>query len=293
MRISERKLFNNKAEAIGILLFLVLAVLPLVLGVIYALLYSLGVIGLVSDGFTFSYWQRALSDAEFWLSIGYTFYIALATIGLTIILSLFLSLYFRKELRHGLPGFAIYVPLAFPAIVVAFLFFQLLSQSGLFARIAFQLGLIADSSVFPELVNDPFGIGIIGAHTFMATPFFTLYFMNLYRQANLKEFRQVAESLGASAFEQLRRIVVPVLLKRAFPTLTLYTIFVMGSYEIPLILGRQTPQMMSVLVIRKLRRFSLATIPEAYITAIVFITIIIALLTLLFKSKNFSYDLDR
>lgn len=293
MKISELKLFNNKAEAIGILLFLALAVLPLLLGIIYGLLYSLGIIGLMSDGFTLVYWQRALSDSEFWLSIGYTFYIALVTIGLTIGLALFLSLYFKNELQDGLPGFSIYVPLAFPAIVVAFLFFQLLSQSGFFARIVYQIGFIADSAAFPDLVNDPFGIGIITAHTFMATPFFTLYFMNLYEQEKVNQLRKVGESLGASTFEQLRRIVIPMLLKRAFPTLTLYTIFVMGSYEIPLILGRQTPQMMSVLVIRKLRRFSLSTIPEAYVTALAFIVIIIALLMLLFKSKKFSYDLDR
>ena len=293
MKISELKLFNNSAEAVGILLFLVLAVLPLILGIIYALLYSLGAIGLVSDGLTLIYWERALTDSQFWLSIGYTFYIALTTIGLTIGTSLFLSLYFKKELRSGLTGFSIYVPLAFPAIVVAFLVFQLASQSGLFARIAYQLGFIADSSGFPELVNDPFGIGIIAAHTFMATPFFTLYFMNLYDQERVDKLRQVAESLGASTAKQLRRIVVPMLLKRAFPTLTLYTIFVMGSYEIPLILGRQTPQMMSVLVIRKLRRFSLSTIPEAYITALVFIAIIITLLIILFKSKKLSYDLNR
>jgi len=293
MKISELKLFKNKAEATGLILFLALAVLPLVLGIIYALLYSLGVIGLVSDGFTTIYWQRTLSDYEFWLSIGYTFYIALVTIGVTIVLALFLALYFRGELRSGLPGFAIYVPLAFPAIVVAFLGFQLLSQSGLLARITFQLGLISNSGAFPDLVNDPFGIGIIAAHTFMAAPFFTLYFMNLYNHENVSEFRQVSESLGASPFAQLRRIVVPMLLKRAFPTLTLYTIFVMGSYEIPLILGRQTPQMLSVLAVRKLRRFSLSTIPEAYITAIVFIAIIVAVLAVLFKSKKFSYDLDR
>jgi putative spermidine/putrescine transport system permease protein len=293
MKISELKLFNNRAEAVGILLFLGLAVLPLVLGIVYALLYSLGIIGLVSDGVTLTYWERALTDTQFWLSIGYTFYIALTTIGLTIGAALFLSLYFKKELRSGFTGFSIYVPLAFPAIVVAFLIFQLASQSGLFARIAYHLGFIADSSGFPELVNDPFGIGIIAAHTFMATPFFTLYFMNLYDQQRVNELRQVAESLGASTANQLRRIVVPMLLKRAFPTLTLYTIFVMGSYEIPLILGRQTPQMMSVLVIRKLRRFSLSTIPEAYITALVFIAIIIVLLVVLFKSKKLSYDLDR
>lgn len=292
MRIFGKKLFSNKAEAIGVLLFLALAVLPLVLGIIYALCYSLGLVGLISDGFTLSHWSQAFSDTELWFSLGFTFYIALTTIALTILGSLSITLYLKEPFEEGFPGFSLYVPLAFPAIVVAFFVFQLASQSGFFARIFYQLGIISQSSAFPELVNDPYGIGIIAAHTFMAMPFFTLYFMNLYDQENLAELSQVGQTLGATGFDQTRRILVPILLRRAFPTLTLYTIFVMGSYEIPLILGRQSPQMISPLVIRKLRKFSLSTIPEAYITALIFIAIVISLLVILFKYRDFSYDLD-
>ena len=292
MKIFESTLFGSKAEATGILLFLALAVTPVVLGIIYALLYSLGLTGLVSDGFTLKYWSRSLGDPEFWLSIGYTFYIALTTIALTILSALFLSLYLKKPLEKGLPAFSVYVPLAFPAIVVAFLAFQLASRSGLFSRLANAVGLVSGTAAFPELVNDPFGIGIIGAHTFMAVPFFTLYFMNLYDQQNLSEICRVAQSLGASTWQQIRHLKIPMLLRRAFPTLTLYTIFVLGSYEIPLLLGRQTPQMMSVLVIRKLRRFNLSTIPEAYVAALVFIAIIFVVLILIFKTKAFRYELQ-
>lgn len=292
MRIFGKKLFKNKAEATAILVFLLLAVAPLVLGIVYALTYSLGLTGILSQGFTLRYWRQALSDIEFWLSLGYTFYIAFATIGLTIILALILTLYLKKPLKSGLLGFSVYVPLAFPAIVVAFLVFQLASQSGFFARIVYQLGLISDSASFPDLVNDPLGIGIIAAHTFMAVPFFTLYFMNLYDQENVDELSHVAKTLGAPKGGQIRLIAVPILLQRSFSTLVLYTIFVMGSYEIPLLLGRQSPQMMSVLVIRKLRKFSLSTIPEAYITALVFIAIIIGLLMILFNWRKSNYDFD-
>ncbi|MDX1638257.1 MAG: ABC transporter permease subunit [Balneolaceae bacterium] len=292
MKISAPKLFSSKAEAVGILLFLLLAVAPLLLGIVYALGYSFGFLGLISEGVTLTYWERALSDTELWISLLFTCYIALVTISLTILGALVLTIFLRKPFRKGLSGFALYVPLAFPAIVVAFLVFQLASQSGLFARIACGAGIISETSGFPELVNDPFGAGIIAAHTFMALPFFTLYFMNVYRQEQISSLVGVAETLGASPLQQVRRIIAPVLLRRAFPTITLYTIFVMGSYEIPLILGRQSPQMISVLAIRKLRRFSLSTIPEAYITAIVFIMVITLLLLLVFRMKTFSYDID-
>lgn len=293
MKILEKKLFNSKAEAAGIVLFLLLAVVPLLFGIIYAILYSTGAIGLMSEGITLSYWRQTVGDFEFWYSLGFTFYIALVTISLTIISALSTTLFLKKPFQKGVPGFSLYVPLAFPAIVVAFFVFQLASQSGFLSRIAWQLGLISNTASFPGWVNDPYGIGIIAAHTFMAMPFFTLYFINIYDQERVKQFSQVAQTLGASKLQQFIRIEMPILIRRAFPTLTLYTIFVLGSYEIPLILGSQSPQMMSVLVIRKLRKFSLSTIPEAYVIALIFISIIILLLVLIFKTRTFSYDLDK
>lgn len=293
MKILEKKLFSSKAEAVGIVLFLLLAVVPLLFGTIYAILYSTGAIGLMSEGVTLSYWRQTLVNFEFWYSFGFTFYIALVTISLTIISALSITLFLKKPFQRGVPGFSLYVPLAFPAIVVAFFVFQLASQSGFLSRIAWQLGLISNTASFPGWVNDPYGIGIIAAHTFMAMPFFTLYFINIYEQERVKEFSQVAQTLGASRLKQFIRIEIPILIRRAFPTLTLYTIFVLGSYEIPLILGSQSPQMMSVLIIRKLRKFSLSTIPEAYVIALIFISIIILLLILIFKTRTFSYDLDK
>jgi len=292
MKISGNTLFSSKSKAAGLALFLLLAVAPLLLGLVYALLYSFGIAGLVSEGPTLHYWQLALSDTEFWVSLGYTLYISLSTIALTIVAALGLVLFLKRPLQQGLPGFSLYVPLAFPAIVVAFLVFQLASRSGLLSRIFYSLGLIQSTAAFPELVNDPYAIGIIAAHTFMAVPFFTLYFMNLYDNERIGEFSNVARTLGAGRARRMFHIQIPILLRRAFPTLTLYTIFVMGSYEIPLILGRQSPQMMSVLIIRKLREYSLATIPEAYIAALLYSVIVVVLLVLIFKTHSFSYDLD-
>lgn len=292
MKILGLTLFSSKAEGAGILLFLLLTVAPLLMGILYALLYSLGIIGLLSEGVTLAYWHQTLGDTEFWSSLGYTFYIALVTILLTITSALGLTLFLKKPLQKGIPRFSLYMPLAFPAIVVAFLVFQVASQSGLLSRIAWQLGWISDSAAFPDLVNDPFGIGIIAAHTFMAVPFFSLYFMNLHDGERIWEYTQVAKSLGASGIQQLYRIEVPILLRRGFPTIILYTIFVLGSYEIPLILGQQSPQMMSVLIIRKLRKFNLDTIPEAYVAALLFIAVIILLLVVIFNTRSFSYDLD-
>jgi hypothetical protein len=96
--------------------------------------------------------------------------------------------------------------------VAGFYFFQLLSKSGLLSRLAYRLGLVGSIRDFPDLVQEPYGIGLVAAHAFLATPFFTLHFGNLYVHERAGELVQVARTLGASAWQSARRVVVPLLL---------------------------------------------------------------------------------
>jgi putative spermidine/putrescine transport system permease protein len=65
----------------------------------------------------------------------------------------------------------------------------------------------------------------------------------------------------------------------------LFFVFVLGSYEIPLLLGRQSPQMMSILTMRKLERFDLATIPQAYVIALIYTVMMVFFLGFAYKRK--------
>ena len=139
---------------------------------------------------------------------------------------------------------------------------------------------------FPELVNDPLGAGIIISLVLMATPFFIILFANLYQSERLDAYKQLAATLGASAVQCRRKVLVPLLLRRAFPTLVLYFIFVMGSYEIPLLLGSQSPQMISVMAIRKLQRFDLADRPQAYIAGVLYSLLALSCVALLLRRRT-------
>jgi putative spermidine/putrescine transport system permease protein len=169
--------------------------------------------------------------------------------------------------------------------VVAFLVFQMLSGAGYASRLAYRLGLTGGIEDFPNWVNDPWGVAIITSHVLMATPFFIILFSNLYQNERLGEYAQLAATLGATARQSARRVIVPVLLRQSFPTLLLYFIFVMGSYEIPLLLGSQSPQMVSVLTIRKLQWFDLADMPQAYVIGILYTVIVVGGAILLLRSK--------
>lgn len=250
--------------------FLLLTGLPVLLGLGYALLYSLGLLGLLSRGFTLSYWLAVLGDTEFWSALTFSILVALVTIGASTGLALLAVLRWRNHLLEGPRAYAYYMPLALPATVMAFLVFQWLGDAGLLARVAYQVGLIEATTDFPDLINDRWGIGVIAAHVLMATPFLTIFFGNLYRSERVVDLTAVAATLGLASTSTARRLVLPLLLRRGKATLLLYAIFVFSSYEIPLLLGSQSPQMISVLTIRKLQRYNLADIPQAYTIALLY-----------------------
>ena len=116
--------------------------------------------------------------------------------------------------------------------------------------------------------------------------FFVVLFLNLSQSERIPELIQLARSLGASQQQANLKVALPILLRKARPTLLLYGIFVMGSYEIPLLLGRQSPQMVSVFTLRNLRHFNLENQPLAYISALVFTLLLMGIVLLVFRKKR-------
>ncbi|MBK8555069.1 MAG: hypothetical protein IPL65_04535 [Lewinellaceae bacterium] len=52
--------------------------------------------------------------------------------------------------------------------------------------------------------------------------------------------------------------------------MVLYTIILFGAYEVPLVLGRQHPRMISVLIAQKFGRFDLLALPQAYVLTVMY-----------------------
>jgi putative spermidine/putrescine transport system permease protein len=277
-----------KRNRIGIVFYVCVVALPLGAGIVYALLYSFGLIGTNNEGGpTTEHWKAVFSDRSVIYSFAYSTYVAVTALLLAVLSGLYLALGFKRELNRGFFSYLIYFPLAIPAIVTAFFIFQLLSASGIFSRLAFRLHLIRDISAFPDMVNDRYSVGIILAHTLMALPFFTLLFLNLYSSEQIGALKQLALSLGASREQLLLKVTLPILISRAMPNLVLYFLFILGSYEVPLLLGRQSPQMVSVVIIRKLQKFDLRDIPQGYVIALVYtFAVLLVMLLLLAKRKG-------
>ncbi|MEL6132695.1 MAG: hypothetical protein AAFR59_04945, partial [Bacteroidota bacterium] len=83
-------------EIAGIAIFLILAVVPLVLGLGYALLYGLGIVGRLSQGFTLEYVGRVVEEGALVTALGYTLYIALTSMILAVGIALIAVIGFRR-----------------------------------------------------------------------------------------------------------------------------------------------------------------------------------------------------
>ncbi|HKI47025.1 MAG TPA: hypothetical protein VKA08_16975 [Balneolales bacterium] len=262
------------SDQTGLIFFCLLVLLPMILGAGYALLYSLGLTGLLAHGFTFHYWIDELTNPELWSSLGFSLYIAVASIVPSVVLALFLVQAAPDFPRRPALSVILYLPLVVPAVMAAFLIFQLYSESGFISRLLYHLGMIHNLHQFPGLVNDQLGIGILLTHIGMATPFFYLLFTNLYHQERIDEYSALATTLGTPPRQVFRRVIAPVLLRRSQPTLLLYLLFAFGSYEIPLLIGPSNPRMLSVLAIQKLQMFDLNQVPVAYVINLIYLGIV-------------------
>ncbi len=286
MKIFESKLWRDKAGLAGLLLFLIAAVAPIVWCFGYAIAYSVGLAGFLRDGFTLRYWSKALSEGEIARSFVFSGAVAAAVIVIGATVALALVLGFRRELRRGFLSSLLYVPLALSSLVAAFLIARWLSGAGFFSRIACSLGLVSDPQHFPNLVNDPFGIGIVAAHLLLAIPFFALTMLQIYEIEKIGDLRRLATSLGASLTQTRWRVAVPILLAKSSTNLLLYFIFVLGSFEIPLIVGAQSPLMISLLTRRKFGIYELAQKPEAFVIAVFYTIVLLFLLTIIFRKRE-------
>lgn len=138
--------------------------------------------------------------------------------------------------------------LAFPHLVWAIGLSLLLAQSGLLARLAAAVGLIDAPAQFPVLVRDRFGIGIILAYVGKEVPFLLLLLLSILRSQAV-QYGVVAENLGATRWQRLRFVTLPLVTPGLLAGSLLVFAFVFGAYEIPAVVGVRFPEMLSVLAL--------------------------------------------
>ena len=276
---------SRKTDRIAVFLFALLVLAPVAASLAYAALYGAGFVGLFAKGATTLYWRRVLADSEAWASLGLSLAAAGAVVVLTTAIAMPLSIAFRKRLQRGYLAYALTLPLAVPGTVAGLLGMQLLGGAGLVSRLCFHLGLTKGSADFPPLIQDPWALGIVITHVALVVPFFVFLFAEIQASERIEALCDLAAMLGARPSQSLRRVAVPILLRQARPTLALLFVVVLTSFELPLMLGGQSPQMASVLIWRKYALFDVSQKPEAYVLALSFALIALGIAGLGFRSR--------
>ncbi|AAL81872.1 putative sulfate transport system permease protein, ABC transporter [Pyrococcus furiosus DSM 3638] len=183
--------------------------------------------GLWDNGITLKYILQVISNSYHRRVVFFTFWQALASTLLTLLLGLPGAYIFAK---YDFPGKGILkalltVPFVMPSIMVALGFILLFGRSGVIAQL---------------IGRDP-GIlyswkAIILAHAFYNFPVVVRMVSSLWQRIN-PHYEEAAISLGARGFTLFRKVTLPMLMPAIFASSMLTFVFCFLSFSIPLILG--------------------------------------------------------
>lgn len=248
----------REAAATWLALAPALAVVGLLVGasLAYGVAQSLGALAVVGEGrLSLDAYRGLLSGdtpaaREFWPALAFSLWVSgastlLAALGALLVAAVLTG---GRQQPAGATLLALNLNLAFPHLVWAVALSLLLAQSGLLARIAYALGLIAAPAEFPVLVRDRHGLGIILHYVSKEIPFLALIVLAVLRTQGA-QYNLVAENLGASAWQRLRYVTLPLVLPALAAGSALVFAFVFGAYEVPALLGVRYPRTLAVLAL--------------------------------------------
>lgn len=188
-----------------------------------------------------------------WTALAWSLFAAASATALATVGAITVALQFRgTRLAHRLARTLATLPLPIPPIVVAAAAVLVLSQSGLLARLFAAFGWISVPADFPALLNTPQGTGLIMALAWKELGFLSLLACSIVAQLD-PELEATARTLGATAKAARRRILVPLVWRGLTPGVVAAFAFVLGSWELPALLGPSHPQPLAVAVLERAR----------------------------------------
>lgn len=249
-------------------------------GLWLAVQQSLGAMpGGEAGGLSLDAYRQVLANPAFGRSLLLTLWIA----GMSTAVSTFLALVAAFVLRRAFYGkrlatFIFQSNLPIPHLVGAIGILFLFSQSGFLARLAYLAGLIRAPADFPALVFDPYAIGIILEYVWKSSVFIGVMLLAALQSIG-EDYEQAAQTLGASRWQRLRYVMLPLLRPAILSASILVFAFTFGAFEVPLLLGARYPSALPVLAYRLYTDVDLSARPEAMALSVI-IAGLIALLVL-------------
>jgi putative spermidine/putrescine transport system permease protein len=253
-----------RSRAVPLLLAGTLLGVPIVVGVSYLVAGALGLVGNATSGGV----TRVLADGAVLRSALLSLWIATIGTALATTGALAVALAFGgNNTLDRLARRSAVLPLPVPMVAAAVAVLLLLSQSGWLARVAARVQLISAPADFPALVYDPFAIGVIVAVVWKELPFLLLLAASLLSLRGTA-LTDAARTLGATRWQTVRRITLPMLLRGMAPSIVAVFVFVLGSLELPLVLAPSSPLALPMLMQERRQALDMDSHGEAYVIAL-------------------------
>ncbi len=252
--------------------------------IVFAVGQSLGYMPVIDQyDFNVRAYSKVLHDDDFWRGTLVSLHVALTSSVLSTILAIVCALVLRETfLGKRFISFLFQISLAIPHIVTALVVLLLTTQSGLLSRIAYAFGLISEPREFPELVFDPFSIGIILTYLLKEVPFIGIIVLAILQTLG-PEHEETAATLGASRWQRFRYVTLPLIAPGTLSAFIIVFAYVFGAFEIPYLLGRTDPAALPVLAFRDYLNVDLNTRAEAMAINVLMLLFVLLLIALYMK----------
>lgn len=237
---------NSKLTPVILLLPLMAVTLTVILACVNVLLQSLGYVpafGLTK--ITLEYYREVFKRPEFLSALWVSLRIAFVSALLAAVMGTLLCAALVKRRAGSGMLYTVRFPILVPHTVVALFVMTLLGQTGIVARAAYGLGLMADYSQFPQLLFTPDYGGAIAGYLWKEIPFVAYYTLALMASVS-DTLGEAAENLGASPLRSFFSVTLPMSLPAVSKAALIIFIYTFGGYELPALLGSTLPKALPV-----------------------------------------------
>jgi len=221
------------------------------------------------DSLTVIHFTNVLGDPDFFDSLLLTLYISVTSTVAAAVISIAMALILVSVAeKNRLVHFVFQIPLTVPHLVIAVAVVFMLAPAGLVSRTAIKLGIIDSSALFPLLINDRWGMGILLTYVWKEIPFITLMILAVLRHSGM-ELLDVGRTLKANSWQRFRYITLPTIFPSLGAACLIVFAYTFGAFEVPFLLGQTYPMMLPVWAYKNYSDVDLLARPEGIATGLV------------------------
>ncbi|WP_251859957.1 ABC transporter permease subunit [Clostridium sp. Marseille-Q2269] len=264
-------------------------------GIISCLSQSLGYFPTVGlNEITLKYYKEVLLSREFIESLKFS----LSTCTISCLIAEFIGvilayIMFMHKGKNKILDIIYKIPIIIPHTVAVLLIINMLSQNGILARILYNAGLISSRNIFPNLIMDKWGIGIIITYIWKEIPFVILVIYAVLTNIDEKIW-VLSRTLGANRRQTFVHVIFPMIIPTVLSSFITIFAFSFGAFEVPYLLGPTTPKSLPVKAYIEYSNPDLTNRPYAMVINSILIIISTFLIVLYRKSfhifKNKTLD---